>query len=76
MAELIFVGLGLGGVQDMSLRAMEELKSCDMVFGEFYTSKLIDSNVKDLEKLIGKDVRLMDRVAVEEGGKSSKQLSR
>jgi diphthine synthase len=67
MAELIFVGLGLGGVQDMSLRALEELRSCDLVFGEFYTSKLIDSDVGELERLIGKEVRLLNRSAVEEG---------
>ncbi len=67
MAELIFVGLGLGGVRDMSLRALEELRSCDKVFGEFYTSKLIDSSVRELESLIGKEVQLMDRAAVEEG---------
>jgi diphthine synthase len=67
MAELIFVGLGLGGAQDMSLRALEELRSCDRIYGEFYTSKLIDSSVRDLEQQIGKEVRLMDRTAVEEG---------
>jgi diphthine synthase len=67
MAELIFVGLGLGGAQDMSLKALEELRSCDRIYGEFYTSKLIDSSVPELEHQIGKEVRLMDRAAVEEG---------
>ena len=67
MAELIFVGLGLGGANDMSLRALEELKSCDRIYGEFYTSKLIDSDMGGLERLIGKEVRLLDRTAVEEG---------
>ncbi len=67
MAELIFVGLGLGGVEDMSLKALEELRSCDRVFGEFYTSKLIDSDVGGLERLIGKKVSLLNRAAVEEG---------
>ncbi|MDD1743988.1 MAG: diphthine synthase [Methanomassiliicoccales archaeon] len=51
----------------MSLRALQELKSCDRIFGEFYTSKLIDSDVKGLQELIGKEVQLMDRTAVEEG---------
>ena len=67
MAELIFVGLGLGGVEDMSLKALEELRSCDRIFGEFYTSKLIDSDLGGLERLVGKKVSLMDRAAVEEG---------
>ncbi|HTY47631.1 MAG TPA: diphthine synthase [Methanomassiliicoccales archaeon] len=67
MGELVFVGLGLGTVQDMSLRALEELKSCDLVFGEFYTSKLIDSDVKALEALIGKRIKMLERAEVEEG---------
>jgi len=67
MGELIFVGLGLGSAQDMSLKALNELRSSDVVFGEFYTSKLIDSTVEDLETLIGKKVRRLKRVDVEEG---------
>ena len=67
MGELIFVGLGLGGAQDMSLRALEELKVLRQVYGEFYTSKLIDSDLPELERLIGKEVHVLDRKAVEEG---------
>jgi diphthine synthase len=64
---LIFVGLGLGSVQDMSLKALAELKGCELVFGEFYTSKLIDSSVEDLEEMIGKKIVRLKRVDVEEG---------
>ena len=67
MGELLFVGLGLGGVDDMSVRALKELRSCDLVFGEFYTSKLIDSDIKELETMIGKPIKLLDRTDVEEG---------
>lgn len=67
MGELIFVGLGLGSAKDMSLRALEELKDCDMIYGEFYTSKLIDSSVEDLESLIGKKIVRMKRADIEEG---------
>jgi diphthine synthase len=67
MGELLFVGLGLSSVQDMSLRALESLRRCDLVYAEFYTSKLIDSTVAELEKAIGKSVKLLDRVDVEEG---------
>jgi len=67
MGELVFVGLGLSSVQDMSLRALEVLKGCDQVFAEFYTSKLIDSSVDELSRLIGKEVRVLERVDVEEG---------
>ena len=51
----------------MSLRALEELRSCDRIFGEFYTSKLIDSDVRELERLIGKRVQVLSRSEVEEG---------
>ncbi|MGD1059873.1 MAG: diphthine synthase [Methanomassiliicoccales archaeon] len=67
MGELVFVGLGLGGVKDMSLRALETLRACDLVYGEFYTSRMMGSDVKELEGLIGKKVRLLSREEVEEG---------
>jgi len=67
MGELVFVGLGLSSVQDMSVRALEVLRGCDLVFAEFYTSKLIDSNVDELSRLIGKEVKVLERVDVEEG---------
>lgn len=66
MGELIFVGLGLGGVDDLSARAIRTLKECDQVYGEFYTSKLIDSTPDDLEALIGKKIIRLSRKEVEE----------
>lgn len=67
MGELLFVGLGLGGVEDMSVRALNALRSCDLVYGEFYTSRLIDHDIEELESFIGKPIRKLDRVEVEEG---------
>ena len=67
MGELIFVGLGLGGLEDMSLRALKALERCDRVFAEFYTSKMIDSSVQDLEEMIGKKVTVLTREDIEEG---------
>ena len=63
---MIFVGLGLGGVDDLSARALRALKGCDQVFGEFYTSKLIDSTLDDLESTIGKSIVRLSRRQVEE----------
>mgnify|MGYP003471194495 CR=1 FL=1 len=63
---MLFVGLGLGGVEDLSARALQALKECDQVFGEFYTSKLIDSTPDDLEKVIGKSIVRLKRREVEE----------
>ena len=67
MGELLFVGLGLGGVEDMSVRALNALRGCDVIYGEFYTSRLIDSDLGQLEKYIGKGIKRLDRVDVEEG---------
>lgn len=67
MGELIFVGLGLGSVEDMSLKALSALRSCDLIYGEFYTSKLIESSLADLEKAIGRPIVTLRRVDVEEG---------
>ena len=63
---MIFVGLGLGGVDDLSARALAALRECDQVFGEFYTSKLIDSTPDDLERVIGKKIVRLCRKEVEE----------
>lgn len=66
MGELIFVGLGLGGVDDLSARALAALRECDQVFGEFYTSRLIDSTPDDLESAIGRKIVRLCRREVEE----------
>ncbi len=67
MGELVFVGLGLGGIKDMSLTALETLKHSDLIYGEFYTSRMMGSDVSELEALIGKKVKLLSREEVEEG---------
>lgn len=66
-SELIFVGLGLSGVDGMSVKAFEALKTCDKIYAEFYTSFLIDTKVEDLEKAIGKPIKILYRAQVEEG---------
>lgn len=51
----------------MSIRALEELRSCEMIFGEFYTSRLVGSSIEDVEELVGKKVVRLKRADVEEG---------
>ena len=67
MGYLIFVGLGLSRPEDMSVRALESLRSCDEVFAEFYTSRLIDATLEELEAFIGRKVTVLRRSEVEEG---------
>jgi len=67
MGELIFVGLGLAGSDNMTIEALEAIKKSDIVFAEFYTSKLVDFDVEDLEKKIGKKIIILTREEVESG---------
>ena len=65
-SELIFVGLGLSGVDGMTVKALEALKTCDKIYAEFYTSFLIGTRPEDLEKIIGKKINVLYRGQVEE----------
>jgi len=66
LGELIFVGLGLHDEKGISIRGIEEVKSADAVFAEFYTSLMAGLSVKKLEKLVGKRISVVSRQALEE----------
>lgn len=65
---LVFIGLGLGDERDITIRGLEEAKTSDVVYAEFYTSKLPKLNLEKLEKLIGKEIIVLKRKNVEEEG--------
>ncbi len=67
MGELIFVGLGLAGIGDLSLKALEALRECDVVFAEFYTSKATGFDQAELESITGKRMKVLSREEVETG---------
>ncbi|MDI6825796.1 MAG: diphthine synthase [Candidatus Aenigmarchaeota archaeon] len=62
---LWFISIGLSDERDMSLKALEAARKCDLLFAEFYTSKLNTTKGK-LEELIGKPIRVLNREEVEE----------
>jgi len=64
---LSFIGIGLYGY-DMSIEALEEAKKCDVLYAEFYTSK-ISLDIKEIEKMIGKEIVVLDRKEVEQGNR-------
>lgn len=66
-AALYFIGLGLYDDQDLSLKALHQLRSCDTIFLEYYTSKLTGSSIQQLEKNIGKPVTVLNRKETEKG---------
>jgi len=66
MKGLIFAGLGLGGVDGMTVKALNALRKCDIVFAEFYTSVLLDADPEALGKALGKNITILSRRQVEE----------
>ncbi len=67
MGALIFVGLGLAGTHDITLRAIEAVKEVHAVYAEFYTSHLIGATHSQLERALGKRLTLLTREEVEGG---------
>lgn len=66
---LMFVGLGLYDETDISIKGLQEMKQCDKVFAEFYTTKLGQFNKKAFERLIGKKIEVLSREETEKGDK-------
>lgn len=62
---LYLIGIGISGEKDLSVRGLEAAKQCGEVYAELYTSR-IDTDAEKLSELIGKEVTLLDRKAVEE----------
>ncbi len=64
---LTFVGLGLCDEKDISIRGYEAVRDADVVFAEFYTSRLIRADIKKLENFFGKRITVLPRESVEDG---------
>jgi diphthine synthase len=66
---IVFVGLGLYDEKDISLKGLDEIKKCDKVYAEFYTAKLFGTDIKKIEKTIGKPIEVLSRDGTEKGDK-------
>jgi diphthine synthase len=66
MRGLIFAGLGLSGTDGMTVKALNALRECDVIFAEFYTSTLIGTGIDELENVLGKKIKVLHRAQVEE----------
>ena len=62
---LSLISVGLTDEKDLSLRALEEARSCDTLYAEFYTT-ILDSDAKRLEDIIGTPVKPLSRSQLEE----------
>ncbi len=63
---LYLVGLGIWDEGDISLRGIRTCKKADKVYAELYTS-VWGGNLKKLEKIIRKKIRVIGRSEMEEG---------
>ena len=65
MARLYVVGIGIGNEKDISLNGIDACRGAKNVFAELYTCP-VDIDLKNLEKIIGKPVTVLDRESVED----------
>jgi len=63
---LALISIGLHDERDLSLRALEEARTCDVLYAEMYTTKL-DTNADRLGAIIGRPVQKIPRSVLEEG---------
>lgn len=71
MPGLSFVGLGLNNELGLTLQGLESAKDADIVMIELYTNPMPELNLKSLEKLIGKKVKILKRSDFEENAKKA-----
>jgi diphthine synthase len=63
---LTFIGLGLWDEKDVSFKGREEVKKADEVYVEFYTSKLIGTDLQKMEQFFGRKLKVLERSDLEE----------
>lgn len=66
MLMLTLVGLGLWDEKDLSLRAVEVLKKADVVYLEYYTQPVPGLSIRNLEKMLKKNIIVLSRAELEE----------
>lgn len=66
--ELIFIGLGLSDDDSATLEAVEACKRVDVLLAEQYTSVLTKDSIERLSRKVGKEIRVLGRGEVEDGG--------
>lgn len=67
MGELVFIGLGLHDEKGITLQGLQDARSADVIFAEFYTAAFSGKFEDALEKEIGRPIRRLSREHVESG---------
>lgn len=68
---LTFIGLGLYDQKDISLKGLDAIREADVVYAEFYTSRLMGATMQEMEELYGKPVKVLAREDVEQHPKDT-----
>ncbi|MGP8011880.1 MAG: diphthine synthase [Halobacteriota archaeon] len=63
---LTFVGLGLYDEEDVTVKGLKAIENADVIYAEFYTSKLLGTTIEKLEEFYKREIRLLDRNDVEQ----------
>jgi diphthine synthase len=66
---LIFIGMGLWDEKDISVKGFEYAKKADEVYIEFYTSRMMGTDLERIENLIGRRITVLERSDLEENSK-------
>ncbi|MFX1250599.1 MAG: diphthine synthase [Promethearchaeota archaeon] len=64
--KLIFIGLGLCGFEDLSLKAIEALKRSNEIYLEGYTNFIDETTLEKLEEYVSVPIRQLQRKEMEE----------
>jgi len=62
---LTFVGLGLWDERSVTVAGREAIAAADAAFAEFYTSRLMGTDIETVEAFHDRDIELRDRAGVE-----------
>ncbi|MEA1944031.1 MAG: diphthine synthase [Euryarchaeota archaeon] len=62
---LTFVGLGLYDEEDITLKGIAAIRDADMVFAEFYTSRMMGTTIERMESMYRKKIRTLSRDEIE-----------
>jgi len=60
-----FTIIGAGIAFDLTISAIDRIKNADEVYIERYTGIISDEKVKNLEKMVGKEIKMLERNDVE-----------
>ena len=66
MGELVFIGLGMYDEKDLSIRGLEEIRTSDTVFAEFYTSLMAGLSSENLQSMAKRKISVVSRKDLEE----------